>query len=520
MADLRDRIHTYLKGHPSGALSEEIAAEALKLRGGNPGMFERVVGAALRDDARFTRSSDGRWRLAPSPRGTPLDRALFTVVSPGMPGRRRPNRMAEIGALRVVGGQVAEKFYRAVVPFPGRPLSPERFPGSFSPSPPCRFPGSTHPTTGSSPLPDADGRAESGSVPSSGDPHEAVTAGQALADLTAFAAGSTWAADDLQGTLSLLDWEARVAGAPRPPAEGLSLRRLGRRLFPEVKVRGVRDLAASLALSRQEVGRADREADALGAVLIALLDRCWSQGVDTLEAVLAFQEPDLEGLDFSGYAFDRAFLRSLPERPGVYLMFDRNGTLLYVGKAKSLRDRAGSYFARTTRRSERMKRFLERVYDLRVEVVGSELEALLLEGRLIRAYRPEVNVQMEVHERSAARPPGDAVFVLPSSAEGCVELFMIREGMGLRQVRACQDLSDIDGVKAALEEVYGSPEDEGERSEDERADAEVARSWLAAHGVGVSRLEMKGVKDLKQGLRLLKDYIAGCAPTWERVTYV
>lgn len=347
-----------------------------------------------------------------------------------------------------------------------------------------------------------------------------MTAGQALADLATFGAGSTWAAEDLWGTLSLLDWEARMAGAPRPPAGGLSLRRLGRRLFPEVKARGVRDLAAALGLSRQEYGRADREADALGAILIALLDRCRLQGAATLEALLAFQEPDLEGVDFSGYAFDRPFLRGLPERPGVYLMLDRNGTLLYVGKAKSLRDRVGTYFARTTRRSERMRRFLERVYDLRVEVAGSELEALLLEGRLIRAYRPEINVQMEVHERSAARPLSDAVFVLPSAEEGCVELFMVREGMGLRQVRAHQDLSDIDGVKAAIEEVYGSQEEGGEQEEDEQADAEIARSWLAAHGAGVSRLEMRRVKDLKEGLRLLRDYIAGCAPTWERVTYV
>ena len=482
MSDLRDRIHTYLRERPSGATSEEIAAEALKLRG-NPGVFERVVGTALRDDARFTRSSDGRWRLAPSTRATPLDRAVFTVVSLGASGHAspRPSRMAEVGALRVVGGQVAKRFYCAV-------------------------------------LPGADARSKGGATAS--DANEGVAAGQALTDLAAFSADSTWVAEDLRGTLSLIDWEARRAGAPRPPSEGVSLRRLGRRLFPEIRVRGVRDLAAALGLSRQEVGRADLEADALGAILVALLDRCRSQGAATLEAVLALQEPDLEGVDFSGYAFDRAFLRGLPERTGVYLMLDRNGTLLYVGKAKSLRDRVGAYFARTTMRSERMRQFLGRVYDLRVEVVGSELEALLLEGRLIRAYRPEVNVQMEVHERSAAQPLGDAIFVLPSAAEGCVELFMVREGMGLRQVRAQQDLSDIDGVKAALEEVYGDQEDESERSEDEQADAEIARSWLTAHGTGVSRLEMKRVKDLKEGLRLLRDYIAGCAPTWERVTYV
>jgi DNA polymerase-3 subunit epsilon len=483
MSDLRDRIHAYLKGRPSGASSEEIASEVLKLRG-NPGVFERVVGTALRDDARFARSSDGRWRLAPSGRGTPLDRAVFTVVSLGA-GQvsPRPGRMAEVGALRVVGGQVAERFYCAV-------------------------------------LPEADARSKGGAAQTAGEANEAAPAGEALTALAAFAADSTWAAEDLQGTLSLLDWEARRAGAPRPPSEGVSLRRLGRRLFPGARVRGVRDLAAALGLSRQEVGRADREADALGAALIALLDRCRSQGAATLEAVLALQEPDLEGVDFSGYAFDRAFLRGLPERPGVYLMFDRDGALLYVGKAKSLRDRMGAYFARTTRRSERMRQFLGRVHDLRVEVVGSELEALLLEGRLIRAYRPEVNVQMEVHERPSAQPLSDAVFVLPSAKEGCVELFMVRERMGLRQVRAQQDLSDIEGVRAALEEVYGGREEEGEGSEDEQADAEIARSWLAVHGTGVSRLEMRGVKDLKEGLRLLRDYIAGCAPTWERVTYV
>ncbi len=87
-------------------------------------------------------------------------------------------------------------------------------------------------------------------------------------------------------------------------------------------------------------------------------------------------------------------LRRLPLTPGVYLMKDRLGTVLYVGKAKSLRNRVGSYFQPSRRQTvaqPKVLAMLDLICDFETIEVRSEAEALLLEGRLIKEYRPKYN---------------------------------------------------------------------------------------------------------------------------------
>src|SRR5210317_1293581 len=87
-------------------------------------------------------------------------------------------------------------------------------------------------------------------------------------------------------------------------------------------------------------------------------------------------------------------VRKLSESPGVYLMKDRLGSVLYVGKAKNLKKRVGSYFQPSRKfRMERPKvaAMLDLIYDVDVMEVRSESEALLLEGKLIKEWKPKYN---------------------------------------------------------------------------------------------------------------------------------
>jgi len=87
-------------------------------------------------------------------------------------------------------------------------------------------------------------------------------------------------------------------------------------------------------------------------------------------------------------------IRHLPEGPGVYLMKDRFGSVLYVGKAKNLKRRVSSYFQPSRRmRVEQPKvaAMLDLVHDFEILEVRSESEALLLEGRLIKEWKPKYN---------------------------------------------------------------------------------------------------------------------------------
>ncbi len=89
-----------------------------------------------------------------------------------------------------------------------------------------------------------------------------------------------------------------------------------------------------------------------------------------------------------------------PAQPGVYLMRDAAGEVIYVGKAVNLRNRLRSYFQPSTARHNRkVRRLLERLHDLEWIVVGSELEALILEMNLIKRHRPRYNIQLKDDKR-------------------------------------------------------------------------------------------------------------------------
>ena len=85
-------------------------------------------------------------------------------------------------------------------------------------------------------------------------------------------------------------------------------------------------------------------------------------------------------------------LRLLPDSPGVYLMKDGKGEVLYVGKSKCLKDRVRSYFQKTRPTSPRIRKMTERVENIETLVTRSELDALILENTLIKKYRPRFNV--------------------------------------------------------------------------------------------------------------------------------
>jgi excinuclease ABC subunit C len=88
------------------------------------------------------------------------------------------------------------------------------------------------------------------------------------------------------------------------------------------------------------------------------------------------------------------FLKRLPTGPGVYLFRSGSGSVIYVGKAKSLRPRIRSYFRNDPAHSLKTRELVRRVKDLDTIVVGSEAEALILEANLIKEHHPRFNIQL------------------------------------------------------------------------------------------------------------------------------
>jgi excinuclease ABC subunit C len=153
-------------------------------------------------------------------------------------------------------------------------------------------------------------------------------------------------------------------------------------------------------------------------------------------------------------AFDlKSFLASLPAKPGVYRMLDAEGTILYVGKARHLKNRVTSYF-RGRAHSDRTQTMVSQVASVEVTVTASETEALLLEYNLIKQHRPRYNVMLKddksfpfihvsTHEypriafyRGARKLPGRFFGPYPSAAATRETLLLLQK---LFRLRPCED---------------------------------------------------------------------------------
>ncbi|MBK7161023.1 MAG: excinuclease ABC subunit UvrC [Sphingomonadales bacterium] len=104
-------------------------------------------------------------------------------------------------------------------------------------------------------------------------------------------------------------------------------------------------------------------------------------------AVRGADQPDLEG----GVAAIRNVWKTLPAKPGVYRMHDARGDVLYVGKARALRNRVTNY-TQVDRLPNRLRRMVSLTRSMTIVTTNSEAEALLLEAQLIKRYRPAYNV--------------------------------------------------------------------------------------------------------------------------------
>lgn len=93
------------------------------------------------------------------------------------------------------------------------------------------------------------------------------------------------------------------------------------------------------------------------------------------------------------YLREKTYL--LTTAPGVYQMKDKTGHIIYIGKAKNLRNRVSSYFAKTPNHTPKVAKMVENVYDYDFIVTTSEYEALVLECSMIKQHTPKYNILLK-----------------------------------------------------------------------------------------------------------------------------
>ena len=457
---VKDRIYAFLEQRDTGVHADVLAYEALGLHGAHGSIADKVVRAAIDDDPRFVCDRSGMWYLRPPGQGKTLREVSFFCFG------LIPSADAEVYAL---AGRKVQMGARETL-----------------------FP----------------------TVRVRMDEREGILDSYAEGVRDAIPAGFQWSRmrRDLN-RLSRLVMDKDVVDS------GICLFRLGRHFFPDAQLHSVEDLASAMRLSFVSDREAEGEASLQADVLLHLLERCEEEDLNTIEAVTAALYPDPVPIHFDAYAFDEVFLNALPELPGVYIMRDREGGVIYVGKAVNLRRRVGSYFARRSERPEKTQQILDRIWSMEVETVGSELEALLLEAKLIALCQPEFNTQLDVHKRDVELGNlKNAVLILPSTEPECVELFCVVDSTSFAQVRARKDLWGWEEVERTLHEFYFFAELE---SDLETGDSfEILKSWMIAKRDAVNWVDMDRSGSPEDALRIVREYVQQCEDEdWEKISW-
>lgn len=230
------------------------------------------------------------------------------------------------------------------------------------------------------------------------------------------------------------------------------------------RLRGYRGAGDPFRLA-EALGAAHVESDEPGAYAAAAA-AAWErlvadlalEGVETFDGFEALLEERLARADFGAAEFGPEDLAALPFRPGVYLFRDGANRALYVGQSRSLAARVGSYFAGPPR-DEKDRVLRREARRLATRTVDTAPDALMLEARWIRRYRPSLNTRRAVH----GGPCDEGILALPAVREpdargrtdGPLVLFVLRrEGLACRVAAARGPARRAAAVRSAVDTLF------------------------------------------------------------------
>jgi len=355
-ATTREKLRAFLQSRPGGADSRELVGLLFSGAGSDPELGTRIVHTLLGSDPNFVfDSATSLWSLrADLALRVPLEEAPFCVVDlETTGGRPGPGTIIEIGAYRMVGRRMVDSFSSLV-----RPHAP--IPRFIS-----RLTSITNEMVAGAP------------------PIE-----QVLGGFREFLGDAVMVAHNAAFDHAFLDFEfRRIFGIGlRNPT--LCTLRMARRFLPSLRRRRLDLLAEYFGLSTDGRHRGLGDARMAAEILSIFIEMAQKMGVERLDRLL-----DLHGRGASGRRIERhvppEVISALPDAPGVYLMRNERGDLLYVGKARRLRERVGSYFNSSV--NAKTAELISHVHAIETRLARSSLEAALLEAKLIRELKPPYN---------------------------------------------------------------------------------------------------------------------------------
>ncbi|MCX7834352.1 MAG: exonuclease domain-containing protein [Ignavibacteria bacterium] len=174
--------------------------------------------------------------------------------------------------------------------------------------------------------------------------------------------------------------------------------KLARRLLRKLKSKSLSNLARYFGIKQLRKHRSYSDAITTTKILLKFLDILQDEfEYEYIEDIIKFQNSRIYTKENKSPALKRVNidLKKIPEEPGVYFMKNKSGEILYIGKAKNLKDRISSYFHHHTQISPKIRKLLSSVYSVEYELTNSELSALILESKLIKKHKPKYNTAIK-----------------------------------------------------------------------------------------------------------------------------
>ena len=181
-------------------------------------------------------------------------------------------------------------------------------------------------------------------------------------------------------------------------AKNLCTCKLARRLLRKLKSKSLSSVAAHLGVQQKQKHRAYDDTLATAKIFLTFLEQLQDEhNLDTLDEVLKFQNTKIFTEEKQSPALKRLNikLKDIPTSPGVYFFRSTSNEILYIGKAKNLKERLSTYFHHNSELPYKIKKLISNIRKLEYEITNSELSALILESKLIKRYKPRFNTAIK-----------------------------------------------------------------------------------------------------------------------------
>ncbi|HLG32627.1 MAG TPA: exonuclease domain-containing protein, partial [Ignavibacteriaceae bacterium] len=171
--------------------------------------------------------------------------------------------------------------------------------------------------------------------------------------------------------------------------------KIARRLYPSLRSKSLSSVTSYLKLKNSNAHRALGDAEVTALALVKMIKKLQrEENIETVYDLIDYQKFAVVKNQKLKISKDHgAIINSLPNAPGIYYFLNRKNEVIYVGKAKSLRDRLKSYFSQSA--SRKTKKIIKQSVKLKTELTNSELTALLAEAETIKLINPRHNYQLK-----------------------------------------------------------------------------------------------------------------------------